>query len=152
MSSSGLNEIKHRLREFAQARHWNQFHSPKNLSMALSAEVAEIVEHLTNHGCSNVVGTYVHGWTVVEQCRSYCRGRTGTTQWLTEEQSKTLPKDKLAEVETELADTFIYLIRLADKLDIDLLKAADSKIKINEQKYPVEKARGNAKKYTEFDA
>ncbi len=36
--------------------------------MALSAEVAEIVEHLTNHGCSNVVGAYVHGWTVVEQC------------------------------------------------------------------------------------
>ena len=45
MSSSGLNEIKHRLREVAQARHWNQFHSPKNLSMALSVEVAEIVEH-----------------------------------------------------------------------------------------------------------
>jgi len=118
MSSSGLNEIKHRLREFAEVRHWNQFHSPKNLSMALSAEVAEIVEHF---------------------------------QWLTEEQSKTLPKDKLAEVETELADTLIYLIRLADKLDIDLIKAAKNKIDINEQKYPIDKAKGNAKKYTELD-
>jgi len=118
MNNSDLNAIKQRLRHFAEARDWDQFHSPKNLSMALSAEVAEIVEHF---------------------------------QWLTEEQSKTLPKDKLAEVETELADTLIYLIRLADKLDIDLLKAATNKIDINEQKYPVDKAKGNAKKYTELD-
>jgi len=118
MSSTDLNDLKQRLRDFAEARDWNQFHSPKNLSMALSAEVAEIVEHF---------------------------------QWLTEEQSKNLPKDKLAEVETELADTLIYLIRLADKLDINLLKAAQNKIDINEQKYPVDKAKGNAKKYTELD-
>ena len=98
------------------------------------AEVAEIVEHLTNHGCSNVVGA----------------GCTGTPQWLTEEQSKSLPQVKLAEVETELADTLIYLVRLADKLDIDLLKAATNKIDINEQKYPVDKSKGNAKKYTEY--
>lgn len=110
-------------------------HSPKSLIMALSAEVVERVEQLTNQGCSNVVGT----------------GSTGMTQWLTGEQSKTLPQDKLAEVETELADTLIYLIRLADKLDIDLLKAAKNKIDINEQKYPVEKVKGNAKKYTELD-
>lgn len=109
-------------------------YSPKNLSMALSAEVAEIIEHLTNHGCSNVVGA----------------GRTGTTQWLTEEQSKNLPQNKLDEIETELADTLIYLIRLADKLDIDLLAAAINKIELNEKKYPVEKAKGNAEKYTEF--
>jgi dCTP diphosphatase len=118
MSSTDLDILKQRLREFAEARDWNQFHSPKNLSMALSAEVAEIVEHF---------------------------------QWLTEEQSKNLPKDKLDEVETELADTLIYLIRLADKLDIDLLAAAQSKIELNEQKYPVDKAKGNAKKYTELD-
>jgi len=118
MTNNGLNDLKRRLREFAEARDWEQFHSPKNLSMALSAEVAEILEHF---------------------------------QWLTEEQSKNLPKDKLAEVETELADTLIYLVRLADKLDIDLLKAAESKIEVNEQKYPVDKAKGNAKKYTELD-
>jgi len=104
-------------------------HSPKNLSMALSAEAAEIIEHSTNHGCSNAVGA----------------GSTVTAQWLTEEQSKTLPKDKLAEVETELADTLTYLIRLSGKLDIDLFKAAVNKIEANEQKYPVDKARGNAK-------
>jgi len=113
-----LEQIKIRLREFAAERDWDQFHSPKNLSMALSAEVAEIVEHF---------------------------------QWLTEEQGKNLPQDKLDEVETELADTLIYLIRLADKLDIDLLAVAQSKIEVNEQKYPVDKAKGNAKKYTELD-
>ena len=118
MSSTDFNTLKQRLREFAEARDWDQFHSPKNLSMALSAEVAEIIEHF---------------------------------QWLTEEQSKNLPQNKLDEVETELADTLIYLIRLADKLDIDLLAAAQSKIELNEQKYPVDKAKGNAKKYTELD-
>lgn len=117
MSSTDLGFLKQRLREFAEARDWDQFHSPKNLTMALSAEVAEIIEHF---------------------------------QWLTEEQSRNLPQNKLDEVETELADTLIYLIRLADKLDIDLLAAAQSKIELNEQKYPVEKAKGNAKKYSEL--
>ncbi|NOQ88733.1 MAG: nucleotide pyrophosphohydrolase [Gammaproteobacteria bacterium] len=117
MSSTDLETLKHRLREFAQARDWDQFNSPKNLSMALSAEVAEIVEYF---------------------------------QWLTEEQSKNLPKDKLDEVEAELADTLIYLIRLADKLDINLITAAQNKIEVNERKYPVEKVKGSAKKYMEY--
>ncbi len=55
------------------------------------------------------------------------------TQWLTEEQSKNLPQDKLDEVEAELADTLIYLIRLADKLDINLIATAKNKIEINEK-------------------
>ena len=118
MTENVLDNLRDRVRKFAEARDWDQFHSPKNLSMALSAEVAEIVEHF---------------------------------QWLTEEQSKSLPQNKLDEVETELADTLIYLIRLADKLDIDLLAAAQSKIEVNEQKYPVDKAKGTAKKYTELD-
>lgn len=63
-------------------------------------------------------------------------------QWLSERQSQNLSQDKLAEVETELADTLIYLVRLADKLDIDLLKAAQNKIEVNGQKYPVNKAKG----------
>ena len=119
MSNADLQTLKHRLRDFADTRDWNQFHSPKNLSMALSVEASEITEHF---------------------------------QWLTEEQSKNLPKDKLDEVATELADTLLYLIRLADKLDIDLLGAAQSKIELNAQKYPVDKAKGNAKKYTEFNS
>jgi len=117
MGNNDLDTLKHRLREFADTRDWNQFHSPKNICMALSVEVAEITEHF---------------------------------QWLTEEQSRNLAQNKLDEVATELADTLLYLVRLADKLDIDLLSAAYNKIELNEQKYPVEKSRGNAKKYTEF--
>ena len=117
MSRSDLNTLKHLLREFADNRDWNQFHSPKNLAMALSVEAAELVEHF---------------------------------QWLSQEQSRNLPQDKRDEVATELADTLLYLVRLADKLDIDLLAAAHNKIDLNAQKYPVDKSRGNAKKYTEF--
>jgi len=118
LTEQNINSIKQQIRDFAEARDWDQFHSPKNLSMALSSEVSEITEHF---------------------------------QWLTEEQSASLPQNKLKEVETELADTLIYLIRLADKLDVDLLNATLDKIKLNEQKYPVNKAKGNAKKYTEFE-
>ena len=118
MSSPDLIALTQRLREFADARDWNQFHSPKNLTMALSVEIAEIVEHF---------------------------------QWLTEEQSNQLPDKTLDRVEAELADSFLYLLRLADKLDIDLISAAHRKIEVNEKKYPVAKAKGNATKYTDLD-
>ena len=117
MINNDLNTLKLSMREFADTRDWNQFHSPKNLVMALSVEAAELVEHF---------------------------------QWLSEEESKNLPEDKLQAVGHELADTLLYLVRLADKLDIDLMSAAQNKMKLNNQKYPVEKSRGNAKKYTEF--
>jgi dCTP diphosphatase len=110
-----LDHLKTRLREFAVVRDWEQFHSPKNLAMALIVEAAELVEHF---------------------------------QWLTEEQSAA---DKYAEVEQELADIQIYLIRLADRLNIDLEQAVNAKIELNERRYPAEKVRGSAKKYTEFD-
>ncbi len=112
-----IETFKQRLREFAATRNWDQFHSPKNLSMALIAEAAELVEHF---------------------------------QWLTEKESRELSPERLAEVQTELADIMIYLIRLADKLDIDLLRAVDEKIEINKKKYPVEKVHGSSKKYTEY--
>ena len=96
-----LQQIKTRLREFAAERDWDQFHSPKNLAMALIVEAAELVEHF---------------------------------QWLTEEQSQTLPPNKLAEVEQEIADIQIYLIRLADKLGVDMEKAVNAKIELNEKK------------------
>lgn len=118
MKQYSLDLLKERLREFAKERDWDQFHSPKNLSMALIAEAAELIEHF---------------------------------QWLTQAQSSNLPDDKLKEVEQELADILIYLVRIADKLGIDLVAAAESKIAVNEQKYPVDKARGSAAKYTEHD-
>ena len=111
-----LEQIKTRLREFAAERDWDQFHSPKNLAMALIVEAAELVEHF---------------------------------QWLTEEQSQTLPPKKLAEVEQEIADIQIYLIRLADKLSIDMEQAVNTKIELNEKKYPADKVRGSAEKYND---
>lgn len=71
-------------------------------------------------------------------------------QWLTEEQSKDLPPEKLAEVREEIGDVMIYLTELADKLGIDPVEAAKSKVAINEQKYPAKLVRGSASKYTEY--
>jgi dCTP diphosphatase len=71
-------------------------------------------------------------------------------QWLTEEQSETLTPAALEAVALELADIQLYLVRLADKLQINLVEAAHRKIEINAGKYPAAKARGTAKKYTEL--
>jgi len=117
MDHEDFESFKLRLRQFAEDRDWNQFHSPKNLSMALIAEAAELVEHF---------------------------------QWLKEEESAIIQGDKLEAVRMELADIQIYLIRIADKLNIDLLDAIDRKIQINEQKYPKDVVKGQHKKYTEY--
>jgi NTP pyrophosphatase (non-canonical NTP hydrolase) len=113
-----MEEIIKKLREFAAERDWDQFHSPKNLSMALAVEVAELLEHF---------------------------------QWLTEEQSRSLDSETLKKIREEIGDVQIYLVRLADKLGISPLDAALEKLEINRKKYPPEKARGNAKKSTDFD-
>jgi NTP pyrophosphatase (non-canonical NTP hydrolase) len=68
-------------------------------------------------------------------------------QWLTPEQADSLPPETLAEVEHEIADVLIFLVELADRLEIDPLAAADKKLALNAQKYPVDKARGKATKY-----
>jgi dCTP diphosphatase len=71
-------------------------------------------------------------------------------QWLTEEQSSALAPEKLQQVREELGDVLIYLTRLADRLEIDLLEAATEKLKVNRLRYPADKARGSAKKYSEL--
>ncbi len=71
-------------------------------------------------------------------------------QWLTEEESRALPPDEHARVREEVADVLLYLIRIADKLDVDLLAAASDKLRLNAQKYPVDKARGKATKYSKL--
>jgi NTP pyrophosphatase (non-canonical NTP hydrolase) len=117
MPNDSLEQLRQRLAKFAAVRDWNQFHSPKNLSMALIAEAAELVEHF---------------------------------QWLTQEQSKQLPPDKLKAVSYELADVLIYLIRIADKLNVDLIAAASAKIEINETRYPVKQVKGDARRADEY--
>jgi NTP pyrophosphatase (non-canonical NTP hydrolase) len=72
-------------------------------------------------------------------------------QWLTEEQSRALDAERRERVRLELADVFIYLLRMADKLGVDLVAAANDKIVLNEEKYPAERVRGDARKYTEYD-
>jgi dCTP diphosphatase len=72
-------------------------------------------------------------------------------QWLTEDQSRNMELFQLKEVGYEMADILIYLIRLADRLNIDLVKTADEKLRINHEKYPVEKVKGSAKKYTSYE-
>jgi len=71
-------------------------------------------------------------------------------QWLTEEQSRSLSTNQTEAVRKELADVFIYLVRLADKLDVDLISAAREKVAENASRYPVEKARGTARKYKDL--
>jgi dCTP diphosphatase len=71
-------------------------------------------------------------------------------QWMTEEESKVLTAKQIARVSEEMADVFIYLVRLADKLDINLLEAAHEKIKQNAAKYPIDRARGSSRKYSEL--
>ena len=66
-------------------------------------------------------------------------------QWLTEAESKQLPPEALAAVRAEVADVLLYLIRISDKLGIDLIAAANAKIQLNAEKYPVDKARGVAR-------
>lgn len=72
-------------------------------------------------------------------------------QWLTERQSEELPPAAKQQVAAELADIFIYTVRLADRLGVDLEPAVESKIRVNAAKYPVGKSRGTAKKYSELE-
>jgi len=71
-------------------------------------------------------------------------------QWMTEEQSRTLNEQQKDDIAEEIADVFLYLLQLSDKLRIDVLAAAQRKLEINAAKYPVDLARGSSKKYSEF--
>lgn len=71
-------------------------------------------------------------------------------QWMTDDESKSLSPTQLAKVSEEMGDVLLYLVRLADKLGVDLLQAAAYKIDLNAKKYPAEKARGSSLKYTEL--
>jgi NTP pyrophosphatase (non-canonical NTP hydrolase) len=71
-------------------------------------------------------------------------------QWLTDEGSRNLPDSKRAQIASELADVFLYLLQLSDKLGVDLIAAGHTKLAANAEKYPVELARGTSRKYTEL--
>jgi dCTP diphosphatase len=112
VSDNQLDALRARIREFARERDWEQFHTPKNLAMALSGEVGELLEIF---------------------------------QWLTPEQSEAIMEGpRAADVEDELADVLIYLLRLSDVLGVDLEKTAGAKLSRNEQRFPAAQVRGRA--------
>jgi dCTP diphosphatase len=112
VSTDPIDDLQGRIREFAQKRDWEQFHTPKNLAMALSGEVGELVE---------------------------------VFQWLTADEAKRVMDSPRAEdVEDELADVFIYLLRMADVLRVDLAAVTRAKLERNERRYPATQVRGRA--------
>jgi NTP pyrophosphatase (non-canonical NTP hydrolase) len=117
MDTRTFDDLRQRLAAFAAERDWDQFHSPKNLAMALAAEAGELLEHF---------------------------------QWLTEAESAALTDARRDEVALELADILLYLVRISDKLGVDLVAAAHRKIGLNELKYPADLARGSARKYDQL--
>jgi len=115
--SDSLDELRAKVNAFVKERDWEQFHTPKNLAMAMIVEAAEVVEHF---------------------------------QWDTPETSAMLSEERKTEIGYELADTFVYLLRIAEVCDIDLIAATNAKIELNAKKYPIEKAKGSNAKYTAY--
>ncbi|MBV9450370.1 MAG: nucleotide pyrophosphohydrolase [Streptosporangiaceae bacterium] len=110
-----IGELVERLREFAVARDWEQFHTPKNLAMALAGEAGELLAEF---------------------------------QWLTPEEAAGIMANPQAarQVQSEIADVFLYLIRLADVLGLDLLASAADKLRENELRYDAATYRGSRRK------
>jgi len=111
---SDLHELRDIIRRFSGERDWLRFHTSKNLVMALSVEVAELMEHF---------------------------------QWLPTGAMHELDDAAREGIRHEMADVLVYLIQLADHTGVDLRSAVLEKMELNRRKYPVELARGNARKY-----
>ena len=116
--SNPLVDLQAKVDQFSAERDWGQFHSAKNLAMALSVEAAELLEHF-----------------------HWQRG---------DEQFADLPEAKRLAVAHEVADVLMYLLRFCSVTGIDVIKAADEKLALNAEKYPVDKALGSSAKYTEL--
>ena len=112
-----LGQLRQRINTFVEERDWAQFHSPKNLAMAMIVEAGEVVEHF---------------------------------QWMTETESRALDTATQEQVGQELADTFVYLLRIAEVCGIDLIEAANKKIDLNAKKYPADLCKGSNAKYTDY--
>lgn len=118
-ATTNLQTIREAVARFAREREWEQFHAPKNLSMAIAAEAAELMEHYL---------------------------------WCTPENSEKITSDepKKTAVAEELADIVILALQFANMTKIDVAAAVSAKIEKNAIKYPVEKAKGRASKYTDL--
>lgn len=117
-NSITIQQLKKDIKEFVKERDWEQFHSPKNLSMSLSIEAAELMEHFQ--------------WTnTVDEAVKVLKD-----------------KRKRSEVEDEVADIAIYLIDFCNLYNVDLEKAIIKKMKKNAKKYPAKTVKGKSEKYT----
>jgi dCTP diphosphatase len=113
-----LDDLRRRLEDFARARDWEQFHTPRNLVLALVGEVGELAE---------------------------------LVQWRSDgDLLREAHTEAIGSLRDELADILIYLVRLADVLDVDLEAAARDKVDHNERGYPVDRSRGSARKYNDL--
>ena len=115
-----LTDEQKAVAEFIRERDWEQFHSPKNLSMSIAIEAAELMEHFQ--------------WTNTPQ----------------ESQKVLLDPKKHSEIKDELADIAIYLLDFCNLYQIDLKKAIQEKLAKNIQKYPVALSKGKSHKYTAY--
>lgn len=119
MKSINIEKINNLVCDFNKEREWEQFHSIKNLSMALAVESSELMELF---------------------------------QWMTEMDSENVKNDinLKSKLEDEISDVFIYLMRIAVKANVDIEQSILKKIEKNRSKYPIEKSKGNSKKYSDF--
>jgi len=120
LSESSVAELTSLVRSFADSRDWQQFHTARNLVLALVGEAGELAAEF---------------------------------QWISDDNIANALQDvdKREAVGSELADVFIYLLRLADVIGIDLVEELKKKIAINEKRYPADKAKGSAAKYTAYE-
>ena len=109
-----IGSMKKIVKEFCEARDWDQFHNPKDLAISISLEAAELLE---------------------------------VFQWSAED---VVCENKIDKIREELADVVNYCILMADSCGLDLDEIVQEKVKLNSEKYPVEKAFGSKEKYTEL--
>lgn len=116
-STTTVDDLKQKIKQFMEDREWQQFHSPKNMSMNIATEASELMELFL---------------------------------WCDAHQSITEFESKRKEAEEEVADIAITMLNFCIRMNIDLTTAISKKMEINAQHYPVVRAKGNAKKYTEY--
>lgn len=114
---SDLSDLQKAIKKFVDDRDWGQFHNPKDLSISLSLEAAEVLEHF---------------------------------QWKNDAEMTEHSKNNKDAIGEELADVLWFTLLLAKKVDIDIIDAFGKKMTKNAAKYPVEKAKGSHKKYTDL--
>ena len=115
--NDSIQQLTREICAFRDAREWAQFHNPKEMAIAITAEAGELLQHFV---------------------------------WQNAEQSLTRVAERRDELASEMADVAILLFEMANDCGIDLAEAMRQKLARNEQRYPVDKARGSNRKYNEL--